>query len=109
MKSDGGALPHDRIGRMLRIRTLDENSSCVLFSLFFDCQPPDVIIADHAGDNVAFGLCRTGDVANPSRIIQNKFQSLSASHLFESDFRMRPIQRAFDTPQVESQKIGFHH
>jgi hypothetical protein len=77
------------------------------FDLLFNLQPPNTAILAEACDDIALGFGGTRNVSNTARVVKQEFDRLPAHHLFKMDLGVSPIERAFDSTQVELQ-VAFH-
>jgi len=57
---------------------------------------------------IAFRLGSAGNIARTTRVIEYKFESLTARHLFEPNFGIGPVQRALNSAQIELYRATFH-
>ena len=68
----------------------------------FDSQMKDAVVRRRFEHHVAFRLCRAGDVASASRIVERQVEHLAARHLLEPHFRARPVERTLYASQIEA-------
>jgi hypothetical protein len=76
--------------------------------LFLNPHSPGIADPADIEDGIPFGLSGTRNIARTARVIEHKFESLTASHLFEPDFGIRPIERALNPAQVELYRVAIH-
>ena len=69
--------------------------------LFFDAQPKEAAALGRVEHRVAFGFDRARDVAGSARVVEDELEDIAAVHLLKADFRVRPVERAFDPAQIE--------
>jgi hypothetical protein len=69
--------------------------------LFFDAQMEETVGLSGFEHQVAFGFDCARDVASAARVVEDELEDIAAVHLLEADFRVRPVERAFDSAQIE--------
>jgi len=79
-----------------------------LSCLFLNSYSPGIGGLGDIDDSIPFSLGGTRNIARPARVIKRKFEAFAASHLFEPDFGIRPIERALNSAQVELYRVAIH-
>jgi hypothetical protein len=84
-----------------------ENLSFIVQKLFLDSQAPEPVEVGVLDYRIAFRLGRTRNITRSARIVYQQFQGLARRHLFEANLGARPVERAFNAPQVQRENLAF--
>src|SRR5207245_4938788 len=71
-----------------------------------DTPAPHPVERIHLGDAVALGLGGARNIAYATSIVEHQFEHLPARHPLEPHLGVRPVERAFDAPQVEVHRVA---
>ncbi len=63
--------------------------------------------ADVLDYRIAFRFGRARDISRTAGIVDQQFEGLARRHLFEANLGARPVERAFNAPQVQRENLAF--
>jgi len=76
--------------------------------LLLNSYSPDIAGLADLDNGITLRLGGAWNISHTAWVIEHKFEPLTASHLFQPDFGMGPVERALNSAEVELGRVRAH-